>query len=624
MQRYAATDRRLSPLPGWQANRLQNALWAAAVAGWGLGLCGLSGCEPPRSSPTATASKTTLRREDAGDLALALDALRKLAEGDEDSQPAQRTVFYLNQWISSEPVGQASWEADRMLQTLPRALRTTPGLEPDALRRLEFSVHDPHDPTECPWLDDIAYLQQNLWLRDIALRARRQPSPPELASWLKTIEQMVGVPEAEQLAAAERLFDWTVRNIQLAPLPPTPRQPEATAGGTTEPVPPAAQGQVGPGYSLLPLQVLLYGRGDAQERGRVFILLCRQLGIDAVMLGLLEEASPIPRPWLPAVLVGGRLYLFDTALGLPIPGPEGRGVAALEEVAAEPRLLRALDMDGVATYPVVARDLQGVIALIDAEPAALSRRMQLLQNALQTRKEVREGSRLALAVRPSELAERLRKTKVLAGVNLWRAPFEAIWYQHSRHQLAQRDLQTAREVGLRDAVFSSSRPLRKARNLHLQGRFENEERKPGARTLYLQCRPPDREIDALKTNPFFQAAMGLDKALPQDPQQREAVLEQYVQIAREGKFAATYWLGLTYYEDGRYDAAIEWLGERTLEVSPPSPWTSGARYNLARCYEQLGKLDLARRWLESDTDSPQRHGNLLRARLLAQSAAKTP
>jgi tetratricopeptide (TPR) repeat protein len=173
-------------------------------------------------------------------------------------------------------------------------------------------------------------------------------------------------------------------------------------------------------------------------------------------------------------------------------------------------------------------------------------------------------------------------------------------------------------MAVQDAVFSAARPLRKARNLHLQGRFENEERKPGARALYLQCRPPDREIDALRTNAFFQAAVGLDKTLPQDPQQREAILEHYATITRQGKFAATYWLGLTYYEAGRYDVAIEWLGERTLEVSPPSPWTSGARYNLARCYEQLGKYDLARRWLQTDTDSPQRHGNLLRARWLAQ------
>jgi TolA-binding protein len=93
-------------------------------------------------------------------------------------------------------------------------------------------------------------------------------------------------------------------------------------------------------------------------------------------------------------------------------------------------------------------------------------------------------------------------------------------------------------------------------------------------------------------------------------------------VAREGKFNATYWLGLTYYEVGKYDTAIEWLGQRTVQVSPPSPWTPGARYNLARCYEQLGNYPLARQWLESDKDSPQRAGNLLRARWLGQKMPK--
>ena len=57
------------------------------------------------------------------------------------------------------------------------------------------------------------------------------------------------------------------------------------------------------------------------QRARIFILLARQLHIDAVMLGI-ETRSGRPRAWLPAVLLGDQLYLFDTQLGLPIPGPE--------------------------------------------------------------------------------------------------------------------------------------------------------------------------------------------------------------------------------------------------------------------------------------------------------------
>jgi len=566
-----------------------------------------AGCttQPAISSSTAPAAKTT--SEAAGDLTLALVSLRQLAEGN-DMQAAQRTIFYLNQWISSDPAAAAAWQQDRLLESLPRALRNTPGL--DRLDKLQFSASG-----NAQWLDDLSYLQQNLWLHDIALRVRREPAPPYLQPWLKEIESSVGLPEAEQLATAERLLDWTTRNIQLDPLPPAPRDPLATAG-STETVLPAARGEVGPGYGHLPLEILLYGHGDAHARARIFILLCRQVGIDAVMLGFQEEQSATRRGWLPAALIGGRFYLFDTALGLPIAGPEGKGIATLDQVVKDPQLLRRLDVEGLPAYPVNEKDLkQGVFALIEAEPAALSRRMQLLQAALPAAK------RLALTVQPNQFDAALRKTKLLGGVSLWHVPLEAVLYRIGLSLRATRDQQLAKELYHRNVLFSPSRPLIKARNLHLQGRFENEDRKPGARSFYLQCRPPDREIDALTTNEFYRKSIGLDQALPEDPAQRQSALDQYTAIARDGKFAATYWLALTYSEIGKPNAAIEWLGKPIVEASPPSPWTPGARYNLARCYEQLGQIELARQWLESDKDSPQRHGNLLRSKMLAEEKA---
>ena len=230
------------------------------------------------------------------DLAIALESLRKLAEGN-DSQPGQRTIFYLNQWISSDPKAGEAWQPDRMLESLPRALRNTPGLE--RIAKTQFNFDDIEYLQAVQWLDDISYLQQNLWLHDIAERVAREPADARLAPWLKEIESSVGLPEAEQLAKAERLLDWTTRNIQLDPLPPIPKDPLATAG-STETVLPSVRGEVGPGYAHLPLEILLYGHGDAQERARVFILLCRQVGIDVAMLGFPEEQSTVRRGWLPA------------------------------------------------------------------------------------------------------------------------------------------------------------------------------------------------------------------------------------------------------------------------------------------------------------------------------------
>jgi tetratricopeptide (TPR) repeat protein len=334
------------------------------------------------------------------------------------------------------------------------------------------------------------------------------------------------------------------------------------------------------------------------------------------MLGFPEEQSTARRGWLPAVLAGGKLYLYDTALGLPLPGPDGKGIATLDQVIKDPQLLRRLDLPDVATYPVTEKDLKlGVLALIDAEPAALSRRMQLLQDAMPS------ATRLALSTRPSEIEPKLRKTNV-SGVSLWSVPFEAIFYRFGQKQAAARDQEVAREAYQRSVLFAPTRPLIKGRNLHLQGRFENEDQKLGARALYLQCRPPDREIDAMETNDAYRKAIGLDRALPEDPAQKKAMLDMFMGIARQGKFNATYWLGLTYYDAGKPGPAIEWL-TRTVQGSPPSTWVPGGYYNLARCYEQLGNHELARQWLEADKESPQRHGNLLRARSLPKKGLRT-
>jgi tetratricopeptide (TPR) repeat protein len=576
----------------------------------------LAGCTAaPPPPPTTQASATT--NPAAADLDLALKSLRKLAESDsgqpgEDKtiHPGQRTIFYLNQWISSDPGAAKEWKADRLLDSLPRAFRNTPGLE--RLARLQFSLDDVDYLQQIPWLDDISYLQQTLWLHDIAHRVRRQDPAVRLRPWLKEVESSIGLPESEQLGLAERLLDWTARNIQLDPLPEIPRDPQATAG-STETVMPSARGIIGPGYGHLPIETLIYGRGDAHERARIFILLCRQVGIDAVMLGFPLEQSTVRRGWLPSALIGGKLYLFDTALGLPIPGPEGKGIATLDQVTSEPALLKQADVGGAGPYPITEKDLKlGPIALIDAEPAALSRRMHLLQAAMPA------SLRLAVATQPAEIDAKLRRAGV-SGVSLWAVPFDAILYRFGHFQQAMSDPQVASELRKLAFLFSPMRPLVKGRNLHLQGRFENEEQKFGARSLYLQCRKPDREIQALVTNEFYRKAIGLEGNLPQESAQKEAALKSITEIAYEEKFHATFWLGLTYFEAGKYDAAIQWLS-RVVEVSPPSPWTAAARHNLARCYEELGRPELARQWFESDHDSPQRHGNLLRASWLSSSA----
>ena len=88
------------------------------------------------------------------------------------------------------------------------------------------------------------------------------------------------------------------------------------------------------------------------------------------------------------------------------------------------------------------------------------------------------------------------------------------------------------------------------------------------------------------------------------------------------KADASYWLGLLSYDVGNYEVAADWLLTRTLKATPDGPWTAGARYNLARAYEALGEVAQAIELLQGD-DSPQRHGNLLRARQLRETLEST-
>jgi tetratricopeptide (TPR) repeat protein len=371
---------------------------------------------------------------------------------------------------------------------------------------------------------------------------------------------------------------------------------------------------VGPGYAHLPLQLLLKGHGDAHERGRLFILLCRQAGIDAVFVARIDErVSSTPQPWAVGVLVDQDLYLFEPQLGLPIPGPGGKGIATLAQVLADPAVLKQLDVPGGPAYPLGPEQLKNLVALIEAEPDSLARRFDLLEQAMPS------SRRLVLASHPSQLEPRLRKSKGIGSVSLWRVPFEALHYQIGRHQLIASDFEKQVQFQQEESIFMAPEtPLMLGRNNHLQGLFETRDTLPGARKLYMQARTPDAVRESVYISDEFRKRMGFQQPLPDDEQQKRLLLETYDTMMLRAKQHASYWMGLVHYEAGNYDAAIEWLDERTIQSPLPSPWLAGARYNLARSYEALGQYDKAIAWLRADADSPQRHGNLLRATWLEQ------
>ncbi len=505
----------------------------------------------------------------------------------------------LNQWIKAQPP-EATWRVGEWLAgegKVPETLREKVGF--DSLPHLEFSPYD------------AIALQEAVWMRDIGNQVEGEG--------------------CDELTLAARLFDWTIRNVQLED------ESEDNAD--------------------LPWQVLLLGRGEARHRAWVFMLLARQQGLDVVMLAYPDPQDETKlRDWLPALLQGEELYLFDHRLALPIPGPDGAAVATLAQVAADESLLRQLDLDVQRPYRVKAAHLQDIVARIEASQNFLSARMHRLERALAG------ADKLTLSVDPGLLERRLKKCPRITDVRLWDWPY--LCQLNAASQGAQRQPQIEEAL----APFRLSRLMpkdgpgnRDAAEFAIQQFLEAQQNaRPGqrpapqaaesrvttiSRVLWkgrmLQFKGAAADPQDHQATYFFQLARPADHELATIPdmisettaQLQSAPEESRVRMQRmlddlefQGRFFpvakqhATYWLGLIAWERGDFELAAQHFRQRTLERWPDGPWTRGARYNLARCLESLDRYNEAIAVYESIT-SPQRHGNLLRARNLEKLAA---
>jgi len=554
-------------------------------------LAGCSDSSPPRG-PGGQATP------DGGDVwgeelfQYAVDNLDRLEEFN-SAEMLQQIVERLDQWVRSQPAP-ADWQIDPLVATLPEPFPKLPQVA--TLNNREFFNYD------------AVFLQEAVWLRDVSKWARGE--------------------KLDDLERAKSLFDWTVRNIQL----------EKDASGQF--------GKSLAGLRLMPWETLLLGRGTAMERAWVFILLARQQEIDAAMLAVADPDDPKKkrfRNWVVAVLVEGKLYLFDPALGLPIPAPDGVKFhptgrleiqpATLSQVVADKELLRQLDLDPLRRYPVTSSQLVKTVAMLEASPSYLSARMKLLESRMAGKQK------MVLTANPTEQARRLKACPKLADVRIWLWPYEA------KFQRVQLSPEAVGQLGAALLPFQlgNTPALWKARVLHLKGRFVGEQ---GATRYYQMARPSNTEMAEAKVQlarMSVQKAIekaveeastkGADWATIQAAKQKAAKdaentvaerMEPVFEALRRAKQDASYWLGLVAFHRENYRSAIDYFSKRTLEASPNGPWTHGAKYNLARTYEKTGQPEKAIELYESDTTSPAHYGNLLRARWLKPKKPETP
>jgi tetratricopeptide (TPR) repeat protein len=445
-----------------------------------------------------------------------------------DEQVISQIVAWLNQWLRQSEPG-ADWEPDLLLQTLDAELSAdealAPFISPETLASQVFASHDGR------------LLQEAVWHRDISRWAQGD--------------------NFNEVVRATALFDWVVRNVQLV----------ADTDGAVH----------------RPWQVLLHGRGTAAQRAWVFALLCRQQGLDIVILA----SATGDANWLPALFVNKQLYLFDPRLGLPVPGPGGESVATLQQARADDGLLRKLDLEG-APYPITSDQLKDVVPHLVADP------FDLTQRARQVESNLTGDDHLVLTSQPSELAARLKTVSELKEARLWGVPFRTLRDQLLLGRAARHRAALAFEP------FAVRPHLWKARALHFQGR-----RTPG----------DESQEDALDDHREAAQLYTSKSVRPTDREIAQTESLEKRRVDEAAKRNATYWIGLLSLDDGRYDVAAHWLGRPELNAAE-SAWQPGARYNLARTLEAQGNLDEAIKLLEADDSSAQQHGNRLRAERL--------
>lgn len=433
-----------------------------------------------------------------------------------------------------------------------------------------------------------------------------------LTDWLKEQESSLGEEPVARLRTATRLFDWTVRNIALEPSKPMDSAPPG-------PRFPLGMEFRGAGYRQTDYQTVMRGTGDGLQRAGVFTQLCRQAGIPAALLGTIDGTTGEVTPFCVGVIVGDEIYLFEPTLGIFVPGPNQTGIATLSQARRDAVVLRRLGIAGLDqfTYPIAKEDVQQCVALLNLLPETISPRMQKLQSGLTGQR------RMNVYVDADDLAKRFDAITGISGVRLWDVPLKAEVYRSVCDQHAQRDPMFAfwymARWAMMDSGIDMAKSLSLGRWLHLTGQFSDieDEGIEGARTLYMNQRAPEFEIEDLRIDVELQKAYGIRRELGVEAAVYDQQVAQVQILMRMGKRTATYWLSLLQADDGRLETAKGWLEKRVLVEEQQSYWTPAARYNLARLVEALGETDRAIELYKREGE-PQEHGNRIRARLLAK------
>jgi hypothetical protein len=226
----------------------------------------------------------------------------------------------------------------------------------------------------------------------------------ELAEVSNTSFTLLDAPYLDQCL----LLRDAARSLQTEALDPV-RRATVAFGWLTRQV----RLQAGAEVVVPPPYALRRSYGNAADRSLAFLALLQQLGIDGCLVVCPDSGGAGRRPWLIGALVGQDISLFDPRLGLPLPGPGGKGVATWSQVRSDPKMVNALTVDKQHAYDVTPEQARQAEIRVGCFLSALAPRMRQFEQLLAA------NNRVMLAVDPAAVLRRFQQAAHGAPVKGW-------------------------------------------------------------------------------------------------------------------------------------------------------------------------------------------------------------
>ncbi|MFL2866118.1 MAG: tetratricopeptide repeat protein [Pirellulaceae bacterium] len=592
----------------------------------------LSGC---RDRSQVNVSEIRPRETESDNLQTALAIVDGLDNADL-SQATSACIYNFNQWIEKHD-DDSQWVTPSLLSALPIHLAGT-GLVNNVGAKRFFPP-------------DVNYLQEMSWISQIA-RWIQANEVDHRKIWDDHIPASVQREDRAKLQKVLRMFDWTVRNVQLEPLLEYPEVPE----GETRTAP--ELGMPGPGYSMAVRDILVFGKGDWWQRARVLALLARQVDVSVVLLGLPAEFGEAKQPWLTACLIGDQLYLLDVKDGLPVLTEDGSAIATLHGLRQNQKY--AVTLLPASLEASGEEMLSGLVGLIEADVMSVSHRMAILEKYLTGDRQMK------LTTMPNTLSRELRTKHAIEKSEIWVPTYEYYAFATALNaRISEGDagviafLKEKQDYQILEDMYQ----LKEGRFKSFRGLFDDfeigvgQETQRGSKTLLMSSRLSQDKIVKVTTDRQVQEELGYVRPDEMSLTAWQENLRRTKLIFVKTKDMASYMIGMIHMEQGNYSDAIDWLERRTLQIgvddTPPasldpnqnpiaqnpsldllsglvgqnstpevnrlekSIYDTSARYNLARCYLALGDYQRAKELLEDDAfDAAQKRGNAKLLRVL--------